>query len=93
MVGKLLRIGAQVCSRYGTPETISARQTAMFPHINCTGGDEAWETGEWSETEQGKPHHPIQSKGYWSTIYIREGDNSKIAMLIYNLTPAHSRDC
>jgi uncharacterized protein (TIGR02246 family) len=69
----------------GTPD-------GNVPHINCSGGDEAWETGEGSETEQGRPGHPIQSKGYWSTIYIREGDDWKIAMLIYNLTPAHGRD-
>ncbi|MBV8212814.1 MAG: DUF4440 domain-containing protein [Verrucomicrobia bacterium] len=58
------------------------------PHVSCLSGDEAWETGEWSETEQGKPGRPIQSKGYWSTIYIREGVDWKIAMVIYNVTPA-----
>jgi conserved hypothetical protein len=58
------------------------------PHIG-TAGDEAWETGEWSETGQGKAGRPIQIKGYWSTIDIREGDDWKIGMLIYNLTPAH----
>ena len=62
------------------------------PHVSCFSGDEAWETGEWSQTEQGKPGRPIQSKGYWSTIYIREGVDWKIRMLIYNVTPAKSRD-
>jgi ketosteroid isomerase-like protein len=59
------------------------------PHIIGTAGSEAWETGEWSETGEGKAGRPIQIKGYWSTIDIREGDNWKIGMLIYNLTPAH----
>jgi hypothetical protein len=31
-------------------------------------------------------------KGYWSTIYIRAGDDWKIRMLIYNLTPTRGRD-
>jgi ketosteroid isomerase-like protein len=59
------------------------------PHIIGTAGSEAWETGEWSETGEGKAGRPIQIKGYWSTIDMREGDNWKIGMLIYNLTPAH----
>ena len=25
------------------------------PHVSCFSGDEAWETGEWSETEQARP--------------------------------------
>jgi ketosteroid isomerase-like protein len=57
------------------------------PHVSCFSGDEAWETGEWSQTE-GKPGHPIQSRGYSSTIYIREGVAWKIRMTIYNVTPA-----
>jgi hypothetical protein len=32
---------------------------------------------------------PVPIKGYWSTIDILEGDDWKIEMLIYNLTPAH----
>jgi ketosteroid isomerase-like protein len=62
------------------------------PHVSCFSGDEAWETGEWSETEQSKPGRPIQSRGYWSTVYIREGADWKIGMLTYNVTPAKSRD-
>ena len=58
------------------------------PHVSCFSGDEAWETGEWSETEQARPGRPIQSRGYWSTVYIREGADWKIGMLIYNVTPA-----
>ena len=58
------------------------------PHVNCFSGDEAWETGEWSETEQARPGRPIQSRGYWSTVYIREGADWKIGMVIYNVTPA-----
>jgi ketosteroid isomerase-like protein len=59
------------------------------PHVSCFSGDEAWETGAWSETEQAKGR-PIQSRGYWSTVYLREGVDWKIRMLIYNVTPATS---
>ena len=62
------------------------------PHVSCVSGDEAWETGEWSEIEHGKGGRPIQSRGYWSTVYIRQGVDWKIAMVIYNVTPAKIRD-
>jgi ketosteroid isomerase-like protein len=61
------------------------------PHVSCFSGDEAWETGDWSETEQFKGRS-IQSRGYWSTIYVREGVDWKIRMVIYNVTPATSRN-
>jgi uncharacterized protein (TIGR02246 family) len=54
-----------------------------------TNDSEAWETGAWSETGRDKAGRRIQIRGYWSTIYVREGDNWKIAMLIYNVTPTH----
>jgi hypothetical protein len=53
-----------------------------------TAGKEVWETGEWSETGQGETGDPIQIKGYWSAIDTREGDDWKIRMLTYNITPA-----
>jgi ketosteroid isomerase-like protein len=59
------------------------------PHIIGATGSEAWEAGEWSETGRGKAGHPVPVKGYWSTIDILEGDDWKIQMLTYNLTPAH----
>ena len=59
------------------------------PHIISTTGSEAWETGEWSETGRGKAGHPVPIKGYWSTLDIRDGDDWKIQMLTYSLTPAH----
>ncbi len=71
------------------PRNHSGKPDGNTPHIIGTAGSEAWETGEWSETGEGKAGRPIQIKGYWSTIDIREGDNWKIGMLIYNLTPAH----
>src|ERR1700732_530314 len=57
-------------------------------HLIGTAGNELWATGEWSETGQGETGGPIQNKGYWSAIYIREADDWKLRMLTYNITPA-----
>ena len=56
------------------------------PYITGTAGNERWSVGEWSETLQGKSG-PIQLKGYWSAIDIREGDDWRIRMLTWNVTP------
>ena len=58
------------------------------PYMIGTDGNEVWETGEWSETGQDENGGPIQIKGYWSAIDSREGDEWKIRMLTYNITPA-----
>jgi len=58
------------------------------PHLIATAGNELWATGEWSETGQGETDGPIPVKGYWAAIYIREGDDWKLRMLAYNITPA-----
>jgi hypothetical protein len=44
------------------------------PHIIGTAGNELWSNGEWSLTLQGKIGDPIPLRGYWSEIYVREGD-------------------
>ena len=56
------------------------------PQIIGTAGNELWATGEWSETIQGKNFGPIPIKGYWSVL--REGEDWKIRMLTWNITPA-----
>jgi hypothetical protein len=58
------------------------------PYAMGTAGTEVWETGEWSEMGAGQTGDPIQVKGYWSAIDTREGDDWKIRMLSYNVTPA-----
>jgi len=45
-------------------------------------------SGEWSETIQGKTGDPIHLEGYWSSICAREGNDWKIRMLTWNMTPA-----
>jgi ketosteroid isomerase-like protein len=44
-------------------------------HIIGTAGNEARATGEWIETGQGKNGELITIKGYWSDIYVCEGDD------------------
>jgi ketosteroid isomerase-like protein len=63
-------------------------KTDRPPHAIGTAGNEVWRNGEWSFTLQGKSGGPIQLKGYWSAINVREGDDWKIRMLTYNVTPA-----
>jgi hypothetical protein len=54
------------------------------PHL--TAGNEMWETGEWSGTIQGQNFGPIHSKGYVSSIVVREGDIWKKRMQMSNVT-------
>jgi Domain of unknown function (DUF4440) len=61
------------------------------PHAIGTAGNEVWEIGEWSQTIQGQNGDPIQLKGYWSTIDVREGDAWKTRMMTYNITPAEAK--
>ena len=44
--------------------------------------------GEWSLTIQGKTGDPIQLNGHYSAINTREGNDWKIRMLTWNITPA-----
>ena len=39
-----------------------------------------WATGGWSWTIQVQNSDPVQIKGFWSVIYVREGDDLKIRM-------------
>jgi ketosteroid isomerase-like protein len=57
------------------------------PHSIGMAGNEIWETGEWSVTFQGQKGPPIQLKGYNAFVDIREGDDWKIRMQIFNVAP------
>jgi len=56
-------------------------------HLIGTAGNEAWATGEWSETGQGKNGEPIPIKGYWCMIFVRESDDWKIRVASGSSTP------
>ena len=51
------------------------------PHAIGTEGNAAWENGEWSSTLmiQGQSG-PVQLKGYWASIKVRNGDTWKIRL-------------
>jgi ketosteroid isomerase-like protein len=57
------------------------------PHIIGTDGNELWSNGEWSLTYRVNGGGPILLKGYWSNIYLREGDAWKTRMGMSNITP------
>ena len=44
------------------------------PHSIATADREMWATGEWSVTVKGQNFGPVQAKGYYGAIYVREGD-------------------
>jgi uncharacterized protein (TIGR02246 family) len=58
-------------------------------------GDQAWAVGRWWSTFRGQ-NGPVLARGFWSAIYVREGDTWKIRMANYNtageisIAPANS---
>jgi ketosteroid isomerase-like protein len=65
-----------------------SKRDQYSPHIIGTAGDEAWSNGEWSLTLQDhQDGGPIQRKGYWSSVDVREGDAWKDRMQTWNITP------
>jgi ketosteroid isomerase-like protein len=47
-----------------------------------------WATGSWTLTVQPNDQDPIPCNGYWSAIYIREGNRWKEKMQTWNIAPA-----
>ena len=58
------------------------------PHTLGTAGNEMWSTGSWSATIRGENFGPMEIKGFWASIMVREGDTWKDRMQIANITPA-----
>jgi ketosteroid isomerase-like protein len=61
------------------------------PHSIATSDTEMWATGGWSVTVKGQSFGPVQAKGYYGAIYVREGDAWKKRMETWNLTPAQAK--
>ena len=61
------------------------------PHSIATADPEMWATGGWSVTVKGQNFGPVQAKGYYGAIYVREGDAWKKRMETWNLTPAQAK--
>ena len=68
-----------------------AKADQYSPYIIGTDGNQAWSNGEWSVTLQGQSGSPIQLKGYWSDVNVREGDTWKDRMETFNITPAKTK--
>ena len=88
MVGRQLRNFLQRCSRKTHFRDHLDKADENSLHIIGTDGNEAWAHGEWSSTLQKKTGDPIPAKGYWSEIYVREGDALKVRMQMWNIKPA-----
>ena len=58
------------------------------PHIIGTAGNEAWTSGEWTTTLKGQNFGPVEIKGYWTDVNVREGNNWKDQLETFNITPA-----
>jgi ketosteroid isomerase-like protein len=58
------------------------------PHIIGTAGNEVWMNGKYSLTVKDQNFGPVEQKGYWCSILVREGDAWKTRMLTWNVTPA-----
>jgi uncharacterized protein (TIGR02246 family) len=58
------------------------------PHPIGTDGKAVLENGEWKATIQGQTGGPIQLKGNWASVKVREGDDWRIRLTINNVTPA-----
>ena len=62
------------------------------PHIIGTAGNEMWWNGEWTTTIKGENFGPVETKGYWTSIVVREGSDWKDRMQIFNVTPTPTPD-
>ena len=86
-------IGRQAIQKYYTdlyqwhPIDFGGKLDGNAFHMIGTAGNEARATGEWSDTGPGKNGEPITIKGYWSDIYVREGDDWRIRVTAFNVTP------
>jgi uncharacterized protein (TIGR02246 family) len=69
------------------PKNVKTKTDGNAYHLIGTAGNEAWATGEWSETGQGKHGEPFAIKGYWLNIFVREVDDWKIRVNAWNTAP------
>jgi ketosteroid isomerase-like protein len=55
------------------------------PHAIGNAGKEVWMNGEYSMTLKGQNFGPIEQKGYWCLILVRDGDAWKPRLQIWNI--------
>ena len=78
----------QTCSSNFIFSNHLAKADQYSPQIVGTAGNEAWSNGVWSATLQGPKGDPVQLKGYWSDVNVREGDTWKDRVETWNISPA-----
>jgi uncharacterized protein (TIGR02246 family) len=62
----------------------ATNHTVQSDTLNAAGRG-AWAVGEWWTTLQG-PNGPLQIRGYYSGVYVLEGEAWKIRMSMYNVS-------
>jgi uncharacterized protein (TIGR02246 family) len=75
------------------PKNSMAKVDGNAFHVIGTAGNELWATGEYSETVQGKNGEPRPVKSYNFWIFVREGEDWKILVDAWGLTPARWTSC
>jgi ketosteroid isomerase-like protein len=90
-------IGRQAIQKYFTdffqssplhPQNSMVKLDGNAFHLIGTDGNTVWATGEYSETvrgENGEPR-PVHSYNFW--IWVREGEDWKLLLDTFGLTPA-----
>jgi ketosteroid isomerase-like protein len=70
------------------PKNHASKPDQNSPHIIGSDGNEVWSSGEWAQIIPVQDGDPIEMKGYWGAVIVREGDVWKFRMLTWNITPA-----
>jgi ketosteroid isomerase-like protein len=86
--------GRQALEKWHTDLFQKARYTNRITKFDANSirligavGDGIWAAGQWSVTVQGQNGPPAQRAGYFSAVYVRDGDSLKIRMTTFNVTP------
>jgi uncharacterized protein (TIGR02246 family) len=65
------------------------RHESTVAHVHVSG-DEAWAAGSYSVTVSAPGNEALHIKGFWATVFARDGDAWKIQLESFNRTPAGS---
>jgi ketosteroid isomerase-like protein len=74
---------ADVFQRWHHSNQLTKGDQTSPPAVSASGNEALW-VGEWSNTVQTQ-NDQMDVKGYWSAVYIRQGDAWMIRMLTYNV--------
>jgi len=88
-------IGRQAIQKWFTdffqsqhPKNSMAKVDGNAYHLIGTAGNALWATGEYSETAYGKNGEPFPVHSYNFWIFVREGEDWKLLVDAWGLTPA-----